>query len=378
MTRDQVLLLCLLFLSRPFAAQTTSTSVSAQSSAASDNCLPAPVLTPTASSQVPVSSQSSGPIIVSTAEINDLMRLVRSATQAGLAPDYPVQKEIAFDGQTLAATVITLYPGSRLLITANGTFGDRGEKYIIARSIKVVPGSPAPEIVWSGSSSSSPMSSVATSFSLGKAPPGSLGAVEGAEGRRGIDGQTGNPGMPGRNAPVLFIFANEVIGGPITIRLNGENGGQGSAGQTGGDGGIGRAGRPGISGVFDCRSGGDNGGAGGQGGDGGQGGPGGRGGNGGTFLFASPMPMSSRADKTFVVNVVGGKGGVSGDGGQCGRGGEGGPGGSGSGLCQGGHPGAKGSSGHLGPKGVSGIDGAPGQFALAILTPEQLDNLGLK
>jgi hypothetical protein len=311
--------------------------------------------------------------VVQAPEVLEAMRFVRSYTELGLSPEYRIQGEQIFDKQqVLAANVLVLGPGSRMVFA--GTYGDRSDRYIVARTIVVLPG-PSPVVTWLRDRDVSPSNAM---LPPGKGAPGSSGVSEGADGGPGSTGQVGNPGFPGRSAPTIYVFASKIDGGPILVDLKGQDGGSGGIGQAGGDGASGRTGRPGISSVFDCRSGGGNGGNGGRGGAGGLGGPGGRGGSGGTFILLSPQRVASIAAQAFKVDIAAGKGGPGGEGGVGGEGGRGGGGGNASGLCQGGRPGADGERGAQGEPGQRGADGAPGVFAVTGLTDEQIRMLGLE
>ncbi len=296
--------------------------------------------------------------------------VVRSMASWG-ARTYVVQGRgtRVFPDPVLAAEQIVFEPGSRLEFESGGGFGgDRGERYIAARTIRVLPGTPPPIITWrrGGDSSFLPLP-------VGKAAPGPIGAREGADGGRGDTGQIGNPGYPGRSAPTLYMFVGQVVGGPLLVDLQGMDGQVGGVGQIGGDGGIGGTGSASVASPFDCRSAGGNGGRGGQGGAGGQGGTGGRGGNGGQLVIVSTEPGLKVALAALTVKVDPGRGGPGGSGGHGGEGGPGGQGGSGSGFCKGGEPGPTGEAGPSGPPGETGPDGAPGVLASTIFTAQQLN-----
>ncbi|WP_433968305.1 hypothetical protein [Tunturiibacter gelidiferens] len=353
-------------------------------------CKPAIAPTTTVETNLTVQSdigQQSEPLRIDTANLNDAQRQAYEAIQAGPPTEYIVKDTMPFDGMVLAARVITFLPGSSLII--GGRFSDRAEKYIVARTIKVIPGAPAPRIVWpigdvktQPTTSSNEGLSLSAGFQYLKAPPGAMGSIEGAAGHAGPDGQTGSPGIPGRSAPTLFIFATEVVGGVLEISLRGENGSSGQPGQTGGDGGFGRTGRTSVSslaGLSGCRADATNGGNGGAGGNGGRGGPGGRGGNGGNFVFVTSAQNATTpyAKQVFQTNLSGGSGGPGAAGGKCGVGGQGGAAQNGDGFCKGGLAGDVGPNGHLGADGTEGAAGIPGQYAIAPLSDDQMKKLGL-
>ena len=375
MTKQIILCLLLLQMSRALAAQTDAV------------CLPAAPTTTTERNPTTAVKQDFTPIFISSANLNDSQRQAYEAIQAGPPTEYVVEGATPFDNVVLAAKVIVFTPGSSLIL--GGRFTDRGEKYIVAQSIKILPGSPAPRIIWpigdptgsqqQGTKSGLPQSN---SFQYPSASPGGMGAIEGSDGRPGSDGQTGNPGVPGRGAPTLLIFAKEVNGGTIGISLRGEDGGEGQPGQPGGDGGLGRTGRSsvlGLAGISGCRADAADGGQGGPGGDGGRGGPGGRGGNGGNFIFVTSSNLANAdfAKQVFQVDLSGGAGGSPAAGGKYGLGGQGGSGGNGEGPCKGGQSGSPGPNGRLGPIGTVGSQGLPGQYAITPLSDQQIKSLGL-
>lgn len=302
-------------------------------------------------------------------EVMESLRLVRGYTELGLSREFRISGEVPFDGQVLTAETIVFAPGSRLVLSGSGPLGDRSERYVVARTLRVIPGTPPPVITWARDPA---VSHVPKVLAPQKPDPGPIGGVDGAPGGPGTDGQTGNPGYPGRSAPTLFVLVARVEGGPLQVDIRGQDGGAGGEGQPGGDGGSGRSGHPGISGFIDCRSGGQDGGPGGKGGNGGTGGAGGRGGSGGTLVLLSTQPPLAAAQELFEIDVSPGKGGPGGAGGKPGDGGPGGLGGRGSGFCGGGHSGESGLPASGGLSGASGPDGVPGLFATTVLTDVQL------
>jgi hypothetical protein len=308
--------------------------------------------------------QVEGPVTLDAPDLLQNLVVVRDFTEVGLSASFEVEGERFFDGRVLAAETIIFQPGSRLVLA--GERGDRENRYIVARTIKILNGTP-PVVTWVRPSSNDEVPPVS-----GAAPSGSIGGGEGSEGTPGATGQTGNPGFPGRSGPTVFLIVGRVEGGPLHIDIRGQSGGRGGEGQRGGEGGPGRAGRPGVSSIIDCRSGGQNGGPGGRGGDGGKGGPGGRGGNGGTLIVMSTEASLRRIQTVLQADVGGGDGGPGGPGGKPGPGGPGGLGGSGSGLCQGGQMGSAGLQGAAGFDGDGGPPGTRGLFGQAVLTEQQL------
>jgi hypothetical protein len=302
-------------------------------------------------------------------DVAESLKFAKTYTDLGLSSPLTIDKERIFEGPALVVDTLVFQPGSRLVFA--GTTGDHNGRYIVARTIRVLPGD-SPVISWDRESSINRVPPVDV-----KAPAGSLGGGEGADGTSGSDGQTGNPGYPGRNAPTLYIFAKRVEGGPIIVDLRGQDGGVGGQGQPGGDGGLGRAGRQAVSGVVDCRSGGGTGGNGGKGGAGGKGGPGGRGGNGGTLIVGSSIALIEKSKAIFQVNITPGKGGPGGEGGPGGNGGVAGQGASANGLCSAGVAGSPGIRGGDGGRGDAGTDGVAGLFAITKLTDQQLKALAI-
>jgi hypothetical protein len=282
---------------------------------------------------------------------------------------YSVEGEKTIDGNILATELLQFQPGSKLVFGKSANSGQ--DIYIIATTIKILPGSPAPIITWRPEPLDPPLPLD------GKGPPGEMGSSEGSSGLQGLDGQIGYVGLPGHNGPTVYLFVNHIEGGSITVDVSGQEGGKGGKGQKGGDGGIGRIGRTGISSLFDCRAGGGNGGDGGRGGNGGRGGTGGRGGNGGTLVIVSSGPTLDSIQNVVRVRLDGGSGGAGGSGGDRGSGGPQGQGGNGSGFCQGGHPGQPGSTGDDGHTGDPGSLGVPGVWALVPIAGQQGKTLGI-
>jgi hypothetical protein len=317
---------------------------------------------------------SSQPVnAVSPTQIFAALNTISEKTRIGITPEYTVKDTVYQDGQVFAADVLIFLPNSKLVFA--GPAGDKTERYVFARVVRLPAGGPPPIITWARDNAAQAATPVG-----GKAPAGSMGAVEGADGGPGADGQSGNPGFPGRSAPTIYMFVGSVEGegGPLMIDLQGQNGGVGGQGQVGGDGGIGRAGQPAVSGLFDCRAGGGKGGNGGRGGNGGQGGPGGRGGSGGTFILLSGSDGLASVKGHVGVRVDLGKGGARGSGGDRGLGGPSGQGGNGNGLCSGGPPGAQGLPGSVGLRGDTGPDGVVGVVAFSEMTGEQTMNLRIR
>ena len=304
-------------------------------------------------------------------EIVETVNRVRSYTDGGLPPPYRVDGEKVLDIPVVIAEAIVFSSGSRLVF--GGSFGDRAERLIITKTLRIVPGSAEPPAVsWKRQTdlgSALPIEQ--------KAPAGSPGGP-GRDGVPGADGRSGNPGIPGRSGPTVYIFVEHIEGESLIVDLRGEDGGQGGRGQDGGDGGFGGRGEQGVSSLFDCRRGGGNGGNGGRGGRGGAGGPGGRGGNSGQLVIVSSSISAVAAAKFFRVDMRPGKPGGPGLPGNGGQGGAPGEGGSGIGLCSGGNRGTSLGSGLEGPPGDPGPDGATGIFAIAPLTAGQSQKLGLR
>jgi hypothetical protein len=313
---------------------------------------------------------SEAPKLLDPPDLFSKAEYVRAVSASyGLTSSYVVEGTRIFDGPVLLARDLVFQPGSRLVLEdVKGFSGEQGERYIAARTIRVLPGGATPIITWGR-----PQSSEGKPVPVGKAGPGPMGATHGSEGGPGEPGQIGNPGYPGRSAPSVIVFVSQWIGGPLAVDLAGQAGQEGGLGQQGGDGGFGRQGSPGVTSLFDCRSGGGDGGRGGVGGAGGRGGTGGRGGNGGTFVVVSTENTIKTALEALTVSLAGGAGGPGGKGGSGGGGGQGGSGGNGSGHCRGGMPGPNGGPGPEGLAGASGPDGVPGLYGFSHFSPGQLN-----
>ncbi len=311
---------------------------------------------------------------LNSAEIMEKLLFGRRYTEFGLQPEYHVRGTEVWEAPVLSASLIIFHPDSRLVFAGSG--GDRNERYIIARTIRVLPSqtfSPQPPtITWQYE-----RAVTRSSAPVGKAAPGAAGSLEGGNGGPGTDGLSGNPGYPGRSAPTLYVVVGRIEGGALAVDLKGEAGGSGGEGQQGGEGGFGRTGRNAVANVLGCLAAGGNGGTGGPGGAGGRGGTGGRGGNGGTFILAAPVGVVSRAAQAFRADVSPGPGGTGGGPGAGGAAGQRGLGGSGSGPCAGGAPGSEGKPGPAGTAGEEGPPGVPGVFGATALTDQQLRSLGL-
>jgi hypothetical protein len=322
----------------------------------------------------PIPSPPATPVRLHLSQVSQALLVVReSATLIG-SSDRPfvIQGEYRHDWATLVADSIVFEPGSRLVFTgAKTSDGDRGDRYLSARTIEVRPGSPAPVIAWSRDASPKPIPPA-----VGKATAGSMGGAEGSDGGPGEDGRIGNVGYPGRSAPTIYVIFGRFRGGPLVLDVRGEDGGQGGPGQTGGDGGIGRTGKAAVAGLIDCSSGGGDGGKGGKAGRGGLGGTGGPGGTGGNAIIVTTSDLLGKAINLFIVDVSPGKGGPGGQGGIPGNPGRGGEGASGVGLCRGGNRGADGPKTDVkdsGGTGKPGSPGTPGTYAVVPLSSEQLN-----
>lgn len=310
------------------------------------------------------------PRLLEAPQVIEALKTIRTYTEIGLSSHFEVEGEKVFEGQALVADILVFKPGSRLVLSASSLGGASGDRYIVARLIKIPLGS-TPTITWRRAEPES--TAVSVPPPVGKASPGVVGSSDGLDGGPGADGLTGNAGYPGRSAPVVYLLAKEVAGGQVKVDLRGEDGGPGGEGQIGGNGGLGRPGHPAIPGILDCRAGGGNGGSGGKGGRGGNGGDGGKGGNGGTLVLLSTKRSLAAAIGVFNVEVSPGKGGPGGNAGDGGTGGPPGQGGSGAGLCSGGAAGREGERGSRGEPGLSGSLGAEGDFAATLLTDEQVN-----
>jgi hypothetical protein len=321
--------------------------------------------------QRPAVPRPAVPTPITTPDVGDALRTARDVASDYMFPEFVVEGDKPFDQKAMYTRSLVFKPGGHLILT--GSFSDRGDRYIIAKTITVLPGSEPATITWQRDYNQSQPPPPP----IGKSPSGYSRGSEGAPGGNGAPGQTGNPGYPGRNAPTLYIFTGKVEGGLLLIDLTGERGGPGGQGQPGGDGGFGRPGHPGISSLISCASGGQDGGPGGDGANGGIGGTGGRGGIGGIIVIGTRPNTLDLLGKFLQVDVSGGKGGSGGEGGPGGSGGEGGPGGSGSAFCSGGKVGGAGQNGHSGHDGEIGPDGLPGTYAILPLKDEQLNGLGI-
>lgn len=187
---------------------------------------------------------------------------------------------------------------------------------------------------------------------------------KGADGATGSQGNQGAQGDPGKNAPMIVLDIERVLGsGVLTIINAGGIGGQGQQGSQGGTGGAGEEGAKGVDGFAHCMETGGDGGYGGRGGKGGTGGTGGMGGNGGTVKISAPAKVAVDS-KHIVVDVSGGTGGDPGPGGLKGQGGAGGAGGSGSIHCSGGRGQPSLGDGDPGDEGKPGEKGKPGQIVV--------------
>lgn len=313
--------------------------------------------------------QKAEPRSIPATQVIEAIRLLTSYAEVGLPAADVITENRTFEGTVLAADVLTVHPGSRLILTAS--VGDRTDRYIFVRTLQVK--GPGATITWDRVSSGTRL--VAP---VGKAPPGATGGGEGADGAVGPDGQIGNPGYPGRSAPTIYLVANRIEGGPIDVDLRGQDGGVGGTGQTGGDGGMGRAGARAFGILGLCRSPAGNGGNGGQGGNGGPGGEGGRGGNGGTLVLLAPQAALEKLAGFINADIRPGEGGGGGEGGIAGQGGEGGPPGRVESPCASGQAGKNGTEGNKGPGGSNGTNGQPGVFVKTALTDQQVRSLQLR
>lgn len=182
----------------------------------------------------------------------------------------------------------------------------------------------------------------------------------GYPGKPGKQGKTGKTGRKGKNAPLVFLETDEIVGdGTLTIVNRGGSGGRGGKGGKGGTGGRGENGADGSDALVGCKAGGGDGGNGGPGGLGGRGGTGGQGGKGGKIRLSAVIWQANQ-DGKVTLDFSGGDGGPPGDPGDKGEGGEPGLGGAGSTYCDGGKGGSKGSDGAQGPSGSQGLSGQPG------------------
>jgi hypothetical protein len=321
--------------------------------------------------------QLSSPVRVPSVSASDVLPallVLKLSTAAGLPPPYIVEGNRSFDrGNVLAAEEIVLAPGSHL--TLSGSYGDRREKYIVAKRITILPGSPPPVIAWQR-----PDPYATLPPAVGKAQSGSFGAQEGALGGPGADGAPGNPGFPGADGPAIYLAVNEINGGTLYVDLRGQDGGPGGIGQAGGDGGRGAPGAPSTFTILDaCSRNAQSGGNGGAGGKGGSGGTGGRGGDGGTLVLLAAESALPKLASVIRSDTQPGLGGPGGKGGAGGAGGGGGGGGAGSGICGGGQ------GGQPGPRGADGSDvpnrGPSGQAGVAVSVPvnqTMLNAIGLQ
>lgn len=310
---------------------------------------------------------------VPSQDISLLLQPLASHSKLGRTQRFEVRGDMPLQAAVLFVDELIFFPGSRLLLT--GTVGDRGEKTIVARRLRVQSGDGVaePQIAWLREETDTRMPPA-----VGKAAPGSSGRFEGDSGQHGAEGIPGNAGFPGRTAPNLILVIRESVGGPIRIDLAGQSGGVGGVGQTGGDGGFGRPGRPGSSSLFDCKRGPGRGGNGGNGGAGGPGGTGGKGGDGGTLVVFAPQQTLDRLADQLIVDSRGGAPGRGGPPGEGGDPGIPGPGGRPNGLCfSSAPPGVPGQKGPPGAQGVEGFVGEAGEVRSAPLLPQDAATLGL-
>lgn len=182
----------------------------------------------------------------------------------------------------------------------------------------------------------------------------------------GFEGYPGTPGLPGfggdtgHDAPMVELWALDVVGAP-TFELSGQDGGYGGRGGDGGDGAEGGRGRNAdTSGGRKWNA--SPGGRGGKGGTAGNGGVGGTGGKGGSLSLFLPQDVLNRvgaAGYTCLVN--GGAGGPGGVPGLPGNGGPGGGGGEDGRIKKAPHGNEiQGASGSQGDQGTAGALGPPG------------------
>jgi hypothetical protein len=317
-------------------------------------------------------SPASSPVL-SASDVLPAITELKASTAAGLPPPYIVNGQRIFErGNVLAAEEIVLSPGGRLVLA--GPYGDRREKYIIARKITILPGNDHAVITWARGDAPTTIPPP-----VGKAQPGFPGAQEGADGASGTPGAGGNPGFPGEPAPTIYLAVNEIDGGNLYFDLRGQDGGPGGPGQDGGDGGNGARGNPGSASLFDCKRGGGTGGHGGNGGPGGPGGPGGHGGDGGLLVILASAPALDHIKSAVIANVTPGKGGPGGKGGKGGLLGMGGAGGSAAPpFCGGGGPGSSGIKGEDAQDNkINGTDGVGGTTVGVTLSPGNLSAIGL-
>lgn len=339
----------------------------------------APLFLNVACAQVPTSTRYE--FIPDEALLSRLSVLSR-LSQSVSAEVFEVKGERRVESAFLPAQSLILHPGSRLVLSS--TVGPNGwlspdsagagqELYLIATSIRVLPGLPPPIITWDSDSTE-----LRLPPSSGRAQSGTNGRVEGASGTGGAAGSEGNPGFPGKNAPRLFLAAREVSGGPIYVDLSGQPGGPGGDGQAGGEGGNGQRGTSAKADIFTCRSGGGRGGDGGAAGPGGKGGPGGRGGDAGSLVLISSGETRRDLERAVVLVANGGPGGKGGRGGPPGQPGIGGPPGPANlPFCGGGTPGANGAPAKPGPDNdLPGPNGTNGTAYSVEISPRNMKAIG--
>lgn len=289
------------------------------------------------------------------------LALVSRLTQSVAAEVFEVKGERRLDSGFLPTQTLVLYPGSRLILSGGMGFtgwslpegvgqmssqsvGGGQEVYIVAESIRVMPGSPPPIITWDKDLTENRLPPFA-----GKARSGQSGATEGGSGASGANGAQGNPGLPGKSGPTLFLVTQEISGGKLYVDLSGQPGGPGGEGQAGGDGGSGQRGALGKNDIFSCRAGPSAGGDGGNGGNGGRGGIGGRGGDGGSLVLVAPSKVRQKLEQAVELVATEGPGGAGGRGGAPGAPGLPGPAAPQLGMCGAGTPGRPGTPGLPGP-----------------------------
>lgn len=320
---------------------------------------------------------------LSASEAGPALLQLKQAVAAGLPLPFEVETtrlyplQLPSAGQPpLAAEEIILHSGSTLILVtppSNTVQSDRSI-YIVAKRIRVLPGSRPPTITWQRPDAVSTYPPP-----VGRAPPGRPGPGSGEPGSPGANGAPGNAGFQGQSAPTIYLALQEIVGGTVFFDLRGQDGGPGGRGQDGGEGGPGQAGAPASQSLFDCRRGGGNGGAGGKGGDGGIGGRGGRGGDGGTLVLMSSPPNIAAIQSAVRLQGSGGNSGPPGKGGIGGPEGVGGAGGPGAQpYCGGGNPGPRGSEGIIGGDSVVGERGQGGALVVIPLSEANYEAIGLR
>jgi hypothetical protein len=106
-------------------------------------CAPAASLDGKVDSDKNMLNKTPEPQLISSANLNDSLRQVYEAIQVGPPAEFVVNGPTPFDGLVLVAKVITFAPGGSLIL--GGRFSERGEKYLVARTIVILPGTPAPK-----------------------------------------------------------------------------------------------------------------------------------------------------------------------------------------------------------------------------------------